>query len=345
MFGIDYKIAVVTGTVVIVLYTLLGGFLAVCWTDLFQGILMFFAILIVPILAYNSVGGAEAIKTAIQAKEISLSLFHSANGRVGIISIISALAWGIGYFGQPHILARFMSISSIKELPKSALIATVWVFISLIGAVAIGLVAIPMFNNLPQADSEKVFILMITKLFNPWVGGILLAAILSAIMSTIDSQLLVSSSTLTEDFYRKVVKKEVSEEKLVSLGRLCVLIISVIALFMALNPKTTILGLVSYAWGGFGAAFGPVIIMALFSKKTTWKSALAGMLVGTVVLVTWKLTGLGVVMYELLPAFIANFATMAIVNIFIPQDNSEIEEEFIAMEEEVNGVNGLQEAN
>lgn len=328
MFGIGYNKAVIVGTVVIVLYTFLGGFLAVCWTDMFQGALMFFAILIVPTIGYLSVGGAEAIDSAMIAKNISTSIMSSGGKSLGIIAIISTMAWGLGYFGQPHILTRFMSISSIKELPKSMTIAIIWVLISLAGAIFIGMVAIPMFPDLAVDNAEKVFILMIDKLFNPWVGGIMLAAILSAIMSTIDSQLLVSSSTLTEDFYQHIIKKDASEKELIWVGRLCVLIISVIALFLALNPNQTVLGLVSYAWGGFGAAFGPLVIVSLFSKKTTWKSALAGMLVGTIVLVVWKHLGYGATMYEIVPGFIANFITIFIINHFVKQDNKEIIEQF-----------------
>lgn len=335
MFSIDYKVAVITGTIVIVLYTFLGGYLAVAWTDFFQGALMFVAILLVPVLAYKHVGGAEAIKATMAAKEISLGLFKTGGQTITLAAIISTMAWGLGYFGQPHILVRFMSIKSIKELPKSITIATVWVFISLFGAIAIGLISIPMFAEMGSGDAEKVFIFMIAKLFNPWLGGILLAAILSAIMSTIDSQLLVSSSALTEDFYKKVIKKDASEKELIFIGRVCVLLISIIALVLALSPKNTVLGLVSYAWGGFGAAFGPLVIMALFSKKTTWQSALVGMLVGTITLVVWKNLGLGSIMYEIVPGFVANFAAIIIVNMFVSQENSEIIKEFEEVEAEV----------
>ncbi|WP_250648086.1 sodium:solute symporter family transporter [Desulfobaculum bizertense] len=177
---------------------------------------------------------------------------------------------------------------------------------------------------------------MISKLFNPWVGGILLAAILSAIMSTIDSQLLVSSSALTEDLYKKLFRRDASQKELVLVGRLCVLIISVIALYMALNPNNTILGLVAYAWGGFGAAFGPVVLFALFSKKTTWQSALAGMLVGTLVLIVWKQAGLGSMMYEIVPGFVANLVTILLVNLVVPQHNDEILREFDRMKAGLN---------
>lgn len=337
MFNLDYKIAVIGGTVVIVLYTFLGGFLAVCWTDLFQGALMFFAILFIPVVAYNSVGGSDAIANAMKIKEVSTNLLSDGSGKLTLVAIISTMAWGLGYFGQPHILTRFMGIKSIKELPKSTTIAIVWVFISLIGAIVIGLISIPMFDslNIATGEHEKVFIYMIVQLFNPWVGGILLAAILSAIMSTIDSQLLVSSSTLTEDFYKKIIKKDATEKELIFVGRACVLLISIIALVMALNPSKTVLGLVAYAWGGFGAAFGPVVLYALFSKKTTWKSAMAGMLTGTVVLVIWKNMGLGSVMYEIVPGFISNCIVISLVNVFVKQEDREILKQFDQVTEEI----------
>ncbi|MCP4137383.1 MAG: sodium/proline symporter PutP [bacterium] len=326
MFGMDYRLAVSLGTLVIVVYTFLGGFQAVSWTDLVQGALMVVAIVVVPVMALSMVGGIDAVRTEMAAKNIAGSLFSGKD--ITAISVISTLAWGLGYFGQPHILARFMGIRSAKELPRAMMIALTWVLISLAGAVIVGLVAIPMFANQGGMEAEKVFIYMISKLFNPWIGGILLAAILSAIMSTIDSQLLVSSSALTEDFYRKIIRKEASEKEVVFVGRLCVIIISIIAMFLAYDPKSSILDLVSYAWGGFGAAFGPLVLFALFSRRTTWQSALAGMLTGTTVLVIWKLTGLGATLYEIVPGFIANTLVILIVNLFVKQKNPEIEQEY-----------------
>jgi len=247
---------------------------------------------------------------------------------IGIIMIISSMAWGLGYFGQPHILVRFMSIKSVNKLKRSMAIAIIWVLLSLTGAVIVGFIGIAMFDNLKDGEQEKVFIYMINKLFNPWLGGILLAAIFSAIMSTIDSQLLVSSSALSEDFYSKAIRKQASEKEIVWVGRVCVIIISIIALIMALDRDNTILGIVSYAWGGFGAAFGPLILFALYSRRTSWQSALAGMVTGTVVLVLWKQIGLGDSMYEIVPGFIANCLTILSINAIIGQKDKAILEEF-----------------
>jgi len=321
MFGVDYTLAVLIGGLVIVVYTFLGGFLAVSWTDFVQGLLMFFAVVLVPIVAFFSAGGVTGIREAMAAAEISGSLIPA--GTLPLVGIISTMAWGLGYFGQPHILSRFMGIRSVRDLPSSTVIAVVWVGFSLTFAVFIGLIGIPLFPELTGPASETVFIEMVRSVFTPWLGGVFLAAILSAIMSTIDSQLLVSSSALTEDLYKRVAGEEISQN-LVWMGRLSVVVIAIIALLLAVNPQNTVLGLVSYAWGGFGAAFGPIVIMALLSRRTTWQSALAGMLTGTVVLVVWERLGLGATMYEIVPGFIANFIAMAIANALVKQEDDAI---------------------
>lgn len=316
ILGIDYKLAVLIGVGTIVFYTFMGGYLACCWTDFFQGTLMFLAILIVPVLAYTAGGGIENIQDISQARNISLSLFQGS--RIGILGIISALAWGLGYFGQPHILVRFMSVKNLYELKKARIIAMLWVIISLIGAVAIGITGIGLFADVSKmgGDSEKVFIYMISMLFNPWVGGVMLAAILSAIMSTIDSQLLVSASTLSEDFYR-YIKKDASEKEIMWTGRIGIILISVIATIIAMDTNSQILSMVSYAWGGFGGAFGPAILMTLYCEKLNWKSVFTGMLVGVLVIIFWKLSGLGNYLYEILPAFVLNGLTVYLSEKFV----------------------------
>jgi sodium/proline symporter len=327
IFGVSYESAVIVGGGIIIMYTFLGGFLAVCWTDLIQGSLMVIALVVVPAIAYFHVGGSGIISSALSARGISLSLFagiNESNPLLGVLAIVSASAWGLGYFGQPHILARFMSAKSLLKLKESMVIAIVWVFVSLAGAVIVGLIGISMYDDLSGGEQEKVFIYMIQDLLGPWLGGVMLAAILSAIMSTIDSQLLVSSSALTEDFYQKAIKKDASEHEVIWVGRICVIIISVIALVLALKPSDTILGIVAYAWGGFGAAFGPLVLFALFSRKTSWQSALAGMVVGTVVLVLWKQLGFDRHMYEIVPGFAANCVTVFLVNILYQQKEQKI---------------------
>jgi sodium/proline symporter len=300
---------------------------------------MVVALVVVPAIAYFHVGGSGAISSAMSAKGISASLFGGSESGtlISVLAISSAMAWGLGYFGQPHILARFMSAKSLLKLKESMVIAIVWVFVSLTGAVIVGLISIAMFDGLKDGEQEKVFIYMIQDLLGPWLGGVMLAAILSAIMSTIDSQLLVSSSALTEDFYQKAIKRDASEQEVIWVGRICVIIISVIALVLALKPSDTILGIVAYAWGGFGAAFGPLVLFALFSKKTSWQSALAGMVIGTVVLVVWKQVGLDERIYEIVPGFAANCLTIFLMNLVYQQKDEQIIRQFDLVIEEIQG--------
>ena len=333
MLGIEYKIAVLTGAVVVLLYTIMGGYLAVCWTDLVQGLLMFCAIIVVPIVALRAGGGMDNVVEACAAKE--LHIFPGEGSTLSWLGIISCAVWGLGYFGQPHILSRFMSIKSVKLLPKTTTIAMIWVVISLFGAVAVALTSMPVLPKLDETNAEKVFIFLIQGYFNPWIGGVLLAAIMAAIMSTIDSQLLVTTSALTEDFYLRVIRRNASVRESVWVSRGFVVVITVIATLIALFPNDSIFNVVKFAWGGFGAAFGPVVIMALYSKKTTWKAALAGMLCGTLVALVWRLVGWNAYMYEILPGFIVNFAVMMTVNALVKQDNEDIDREFAECEAEL----------
>lgn len=328
LFNIDYHLAVCVGAAVILLYTIMGGYLAVCWTDLIQGALMFFALIIVPVVAYFKLP-PDSAALVHQARPAAFDLLpQAASPGLALLAVVSAAVWGLGYFGQPHILVRFMSVKSVKQLPRSTMIAMIWVTISLAAAVAIGLLAIPFFPGLSAGDSEKVFIYMIGDFFNPWLGGILLAAILAAIMSTIDSQLLVASSTLTADFYKNILRKKASSKEQLHVSRVFLFMITVAALLMALNKNNNIFTLVTFAWGGFGAAFGPVVLMGLFSRRTSWQSALCGMASGTVVMVAWYATGFSVYMYELLPGFLAGLAAILVVNRYFPETNPKVLKEF-----------------
>ena len=307
LLGIDYKWGVIIGGGTIIIYTFLGGYLAGVWTDFFQGALMFFAIIVVPVGAYFNAGGIDGISAAMDAREISLNIFRYAKV-LSFPVIISGLGWGLGYFGQPHIIVRFMSIDSADELWKSRIVAMIWVIISLLGAIAVGVTGIGVFSNVSEmgGDAEKVFIFLIDKLFNPWIAGILYAAILSAIMSTISSQLLVSSNTLTEDFYRHIVKREKTNKEMIWLGRWCVMVIFVIASYLAMNPDSKVLEMVSYAWAGFGGVFSPVVLFTLYKKDLSWKSVLVSMVIATATVIIWKETGLGKTIYEIVPSFIVN---------------------------------------
>jgi sodium/proline symporter len=339
-FGIPYTAGVWIGGLITVVYTLLGGFRAVCWTDLFQGSLMVLALVIVPAVALSRAGGPAGVQQAAEAKGMSLSLLP-AGGPVAFVGIVSTMAWGLGYFGQPHLLARFMSARSPAKLAQSMRIAVAWVAISLTGAVLIGLVGIGLFPTLPGGDSEKVFIRMIHTVIPPWAAGIMLSAILSAIMSTIDSQLLVSSSALSEDLYRRALQRDAGPREVVHIGRTCVVAISIIALVLALRPDDTILGIVAYAWGGFGAAFGPAILFALFSRRTTWPAALLGMVAGTITLVVWKQTGLSEQMYEIVPGFAVNCLTILAANRVTQQQDARVLRQFDEVVAELRGPAGV----
>ena len=310
LLGIDYRLGVLIGGGTIIFYTFLGGYLAGVWTDFFEGILMFFAIIIGPVVAYFAVGGSGAIDVAMTQKNISINLLKYPEA-LSIPVIISGLGWGLGYFGQPHIIVKFMSIKSVDELWKARLIAMVWVVISLIGSIAIGLTGIALYKTVQ--DPEKIFIYMIGKLFNPWVAGVLYAAILSAIMSTISAQLLVASNTLTEDFYKYIVKREKSNKELIWVGRICIIIIFVIATLLAMNPNSEVLSLVSYAWAGFGAVFSPVILFVLYKKEIYWKNILISMTVATVTVILWNQSGLGKIIYEIVPGFLMNVIVLYIL--------------------------------
>lgn len=304
-FGIDYAYALTAGTLIIVAYTFLGGYKAVCWTDMIQGLLMMSALIIVPVVMLGELGGYdEAVKIVAEIKPKALSMGEG----VSTLAIISALAWGLGYFGQPHILVRFMSIRSTKDIPAATIVGISWMVISLIGACLIGILGIAYVHkfNLSLQDPEKIFIVMSQLLFNPWIAGILLSAILAAIMSTASSQLLVSSSTLAEDFYRRIFKQDASSQLVMKIGRFGVLLVAVIAFLISTDKDSSILKIVSYAWAGFGASFGSVMLFSLFWSRMTRAGAIAGMITGAVVVIVWQnYIAAYINLYEIVPGFIA----------------------------------------
>ncbi len=308
-FGLSYNLALWIGGIIIISYTFLGGFLAVSWTDFFQGIMMFCALIIVPVIAVLVVGGWDETTDQVAAIDAS---YNDAFSGMTLFGIISLMVWGLGYFGQPHILVRFMAIRSAREVPKARLIGMSWMVFGLFGAIATGYAGIAYFADNPLEDSETVFIALVTLLTHPWIAGFLLAAILAAVMSTVDSQLLVSSSAVTEDFYKAFLRPGASDTELVWVGRAAVIAIPLIGLIIASDPEAGVLALVSYAWGGFGAAFGPVVLLSLFWRGMTRNGALAGIIVGAVTVVVWKQIEGGIFeMYEILPGFL--FCTTAMV--------------------------------
>ena len=310
VFGIPYITAVVIGTLVIIVYTLLGGFLAVSWTDVAQGLLMAAALIVVPLTVIALQGGTG--ETVAELRDTNAELLNPLTSTAGeplsLIAILSLLAWGLGYFGQPHILARFMAIKSVDLIPGARRIAISWSLLAMLGASAVGLAGIGWLEPaLDGADSEKVFILLASQLFHPLVAGVLLAAILAAIMSTADSQLLVAASALSEDLYRRLLGRDADDRKMITVARIAVVVIAVLAFGLATDPDSKVLDLVAYAWAGFGAAFGPVILLSLFWLRMSRAAALAGMLVGGLTVWVWKtLEGGWFDLYELLPAFVAS---------------------------------------
>ncbi|MGR5499186.1 sodium/proline symporter PutP [Vibrio sp. DNB22_10_4] len=318
VFGLDYTIAVIIGTVCVVSYTLFGGFLAVSWTDLVQGLLMAAALMIVPVIGMQ--GGLGQLTADLRAINPELlTLWNDAKGQpLSAVAIISLVAWGLGYFGQPHILARFKASRSNKDLTTARRIAVIWSGLSMIGALLVGVVGLVYITNTGGdvlADGEKIFMLLVNALFHPVIAGILLAAILAAIMSTADSQLLVSSSALAEDFYKQVINKDATSEQVVMVGRVGVVLLSVIALVLAMTPDSSVLGLVSYAWAGFGAAFGPAILLSLYWAGMNRNGAIAGIIVGGVTIVVWKQLSGGIFdIYEIVPGFILSWISIMVVS-------------------------------
>ncbi|ASN06758.1 sodium/proline symporter PutP [Virgibacillus necropolis] len=334
-FGLDYRIGLFLTVGVVVAYTLFGGFLAVSMTDFVQGIIMFVALVMVPIVAITEVGGTQTLLDDLRQIDPSLlELFKGAS----FVTIISFLAWGLGYFGQPHIIVRFMAIKSVKDLKSARRIGIGWMAISIVGAMLVGLVGVSYFNGTGQIqDPETVLIVFAEVLFNPYITGFILAAILAAIMSTVSSQLLVTSSAVTEDFYRTFFRRDASDKELVMVGRLAVLVVAIIALMLAYTPNDTILGLVGNAWAGFGAAFGPTVLLSLYWKRMTKWGALAGMVVGGLIIVVWLVIPslANSDLYELIPGFFLSLIAVIVVSLMTKDPEKQVQAQFELMEQKM----------
>jgi len=312
-FGVPYHYAIWIGAAATILYVFIGGFLAVSWTDTVQAAMMLFALLITPVFVILALGDTQTAFAAIeQVRPDNFDMFKG----LSFVAIISLLGWGLGYFGQPHILVRFMAADSVKAIPNARRIGMGWMILCLLGTTAAGFFGIGYFHLHPEQagavseNGERVFIELTKILFNPWIAGIVLSGILAAVMSTLSCQLLVSSSALTEDFYKAFLRKNASQQELVWVGRVMVLMIALVAIAIAYDPDSKVLGLVSYAWAGFGAGFGPVILLSVLWRGMTRNGALAGMLTGALTVVIWK-NWIGLGLYEIIPGFI--LGTLAIV--------------------------------
>lgn len=341
-FGVNYYVGMLGIAAVTVLYTLVGGFLAVSWTDVVQGLMMVVALVLLPIVGIIHLGGPGNMVAEINAIDPKLFTWFEGGTTIGIIS---AVAWGLGYVGMPHILVRFMALTSAREATTARRIGIGWMILSALGAAFTAFVGIAVYkHDTAELDNpEGVFIALGQLLFHPLIAGFLLAAILAAIMSTVSSQLLVTSSALVEDIYRGITQRTLSPRGGVWLGRIGVLIVSVIAALLAWQRNDTILGLVAFAWAGFGAGFGPTVILSLYWKKLTTAGAAAGMVVGAATVFIWKLVlnPLGGIfeLYEILPAFLLNLAVAVGVSLATHKPNLEIEQEFDAAVEAVEGSN------
>ena len=310
----DYMLGIWITAGVVLAYTMIGGFLAVSLTDFVQGVIMLLALVIMPLVVMFGPGGsAGGSLTDIQPGFLSLTQ------GLTFVGFLSAVTWGLGYFGQPHIIVRFMAVRSVEEVSTARNIGLGWMFVCLLGSLGVGLAgrAYAARNGIAVEDPETIFIVLADLLFHPLVTGFLLAALLAAIMSTISSQLLVSSSSLTEDFYRLFLRRDASEREAVNVGRVSVLLVALAAIWVASDPESEVLGLVSNAWAGFGAAFGPLILLSLTWPRMTGTGALAGLVVGAGTVGFWIAQGWnaefmgGPGVYEIIPGFIA--ATIAIV--------------------------------
>lgn len=329
-FDSSYLFGMGLVTVVTLTYTLFGGFLGASFTDVVQGLMLVIAVVIVPVAAIIAVGGIGEATTLITSLHPDHFNFFGGDGltSVTILSIASGLAWGLGYFGQPHIIVRFMALRTPADAKTGRRIGITWQIVSLAGAVLAGLIGVAYVakNNIDLTDPETVLLVMSQTLLHPLVAGLVLAAVLAAIMSTFSSQLIVCSSALVEDLYKVVRKTPPSQKSLVILGRACVLVVAIVAAILALVPNDTVLGLVSFAWAGFGAAFGPIVLLSLYWRKLTNWGALAGMIAGSATVFIWKALGTG--LYELLPAFLIGMIAAVVVSLVTYRHDEEIQQEF-----------------
>ena len=356
VFGCSYHVSLTIGAVIILAYTFMGGFMAVCTTDFVQGMLMLVALVTVPVVAFALMGGnvgAALEQTGVTAANF-LNVMKNGENNFSAVEIISQLAWGLGYCGMPHILVRFMAVKNHKELNKSKGIAIVWVAISLAFAVVIGVLGraylYPTILGADGGSTEIVFIEMIKQVFTvdirlPIIAGLFLCGILAAIMSTADSQLLVTASSMSEDIYKGIIKRDASEEKVMKVSRYTVLAVAVLAYLIAWDPNSSIMGLVSNAWAGLGAAFGPTVLMSLFWKRCNLQGAVAGIVSGGLTVIVWDYIpliggatlGAATGLYSLAIGFLISIVLIIIVSLCTKAPDASIVAEFdrVASDEEI----------
>ena len=330
VLGMNAKTAMIIATAIILVYVFLGGFNAVCWTDFFQGLLMLGALMLAPIIALFAMNAADFVAPAVNVSENYYNLLSSGSfDKQSLMDILSGLGWGLGYFGMPHILVRYISIKSEHEMRKSQIIGSSWTPLILIMSCVVGIVGRKFLGD-GLEDQSLVFVTLVRKVFPAFLAGILLSAILAAAMSTADSQLLASSSAFASDIYKPVMRKNASDHEMLWAGRIIVVVISVVAFFIASNPKSGgIMELVSSAWAGFGASFGPVILLALHWRRLTYSGAIAGVAVGFAVDALWFAflstpTGL----YEIIPGFLCGLIAAVVVSLLSKAPGKEVTDLF-----------------
>ena len=322
VFGLPYLAAISAGGLTVVIYTFVGGFLAVSWTDLIQGLLMLLALVIVALFALSAVGGTGSLAEEIAAINPALldPLTDAAGQPLSAMAIASLLGWGLGYFGQPHVLARFMAASAPAAIPASRRIAMIWVGVALLAGGVVGLAGIVLAEPaLEGAETEKIFMLLSVLLLHPLAAGICLSGILAAVMSTADSQLLVASSAVSEDLYKGLFRRRAGGAELLWVGRLAVVAIAGLAFLLAADPDSKVLDLVAYAWAGFGAAFGPVILLSLYWPAMSRAGALAGVITGGLTVIVWRqLEGGWLDLYEIVPGVITATVSVVVASLIWP---------------------------
>lgn len=335
VFGMSYQMGLLLGAVIVVLYTCLGGFKAVCWTDLFQGIMMFIAIIVIPLTTIKLLGGVAPAMETVHTVNAGLFDIIPNGTNISWYVVVTGIGWGAGYFGQPHILARFMAIRSSKEVRPARIIAMVWVIVSLTAAIFVGILGVAYLNPpLGEGQHETVFMVMAMQLFHPIVAGVLLSAILAATMSTADSQLLVTASAISEDVYKAFIKPNASDKELITISKVTVVVVAVIAVMIGFNPNSSIFGLVSYAWSGFGSAFGPTVVMSLYWRRMTKKGAIGGVVAGGLVSIVWgmlKSRGGIFSVYEIVPGMIISFIVIIVISLLDAPPEKDITDEFDAL--------------
>ena len=356
LFGLPYQWMMIAGALFVIFYTVVGGFLAESASDFMQAMVMIFALSVVLITGTAAAGGFSAVaenaakipgfasffgiaqpvvEEGVQQVSNGAPLFGEA-GSYGLLTILSTLSWGLGYFGVPQVLLRFMAIRKTSELKKSRRIATIWCVISLTCAVLIGLVGRALYPTalLTSSDAENIFILLATNLLPPLLAGVVMAGILAATISSSDSYLLIAASAFAKNIYQGVFRRDASDKKVLWVSRIMLLAISAVGIVIALDENSVIFTLVAFAWAGFGATFGPIMLMSLFWKRTTWKGAIAGMVSGAVMVFVWNLLikPLGGIfgIYELLPAFVVSLLVIVVVSLLDQKPDTEIEKEFDA---------------